>query len=605
MSASRVRLDEEEEETVGWRREAATLDELKRQVKELRERYPHLEDDQLFVVWFLRARVNEDINRALSSLPDRSKDKNADAVYVFDEGRTVYVLQGKFHVSEQQKLEPANDLRGFAQLGEQIAGDRDGFVALVEGLSPSGRAKLTAAREKVLRGRYGLTMFYVTTGKASPDLVREITNRVRNVQLKDKQRARFEFHDRAKVLAYLERWLDGVAPPPSDIELPMPDGHLKHFQRVSGKLGITLWVFTLTGDEIAKVYRERGPRIFAANIRGFLGEAKKSINAEIKETVAKAPRDFLYSNNGVTLVCDDARSEGEGEDEFLHVSGPQIINGQQTTRVLAASPGLSRRARILVRVISLPRELQDSGVDRDNLIASIVRATNRQNAISAADLKSNDRRQVWLEQRLGLIDYQYLRKKQTKGEAKAIGIQAHWQIKKTEMAKAVAACETSDLGVAGIDPLFEYYYDTLFKSTDPWYYLSCYWLTDTVRAVARGDSQRSWGRWSLIHHMWVDAGAIIRHNRKRFVGQRERLAKSDIAGDPLRQWADAGLRAAVRFYQLNAGKGVARMDAATFFKPKDVYKRFAAFLESDEGKPQRRRYDKTRERFLSSLASDD
>jgi hypothetical protein len=56
------------------------LKDLEQEVKDFRERFHSLADDQLFVVWFLRAFVTENENEAVDSLCGTSGDKNIDAI---------------------------------------------------------------------------------------------------------------------------------------------------------------------------------------------------------------------------------------------------------------------------------------------------------------------------------------------------------------------------------------------------------------------------------------------------------------------------------------------------------------------------------------------
>lgn len=103
---------------------------------------------------------------------------------------------------------------------------------------------------------------------------------------------------------------------------------------------------------------------------------------------------------------------------MLRVANPQIINGQQTTRILAAEDRRAEKATVLVRVIRIPRGEAGSRDRFEQLVSQIVEATNWQNVIRASDLMSNDRQQIILERELRKLGYQYLRKRQTKREAR-------------------------------------------------------------------------------------------------------------------------------------------------------------------------------------------
>src|SRR5438445_857711 len=73
-----------------------TLKHLEQEVKDFRERFRHLADDQLFVVWFLRAFVTESETDAADALCGASKDKNIDAILFDDAAKVVFVVQGKY-----------------------------------------------------------------------------------------------------------------------------------------------------------------------------------------------------------------------------------------------------------------------------------------------------------------------------------------------------------------------------------------------------------------------------------------------------------------------------------------------------------------------------
>ena len=128
----------------------------------------------------------------------------------------------------------------------------------------------------------------------------------------------------------------------------------------------------------------------------------------------------------------------------MHVVNPQVINGQQTTRILHQHAARNSKATVLVRVISVPRDSDESSNRFENLVSKIVAATNWQNAISASDLMANDRTQIEIERNLRKLNcnYYYIRKRETKGEARRrSGIRYAEFIKKDDLARAVAACE--------------------------------------------------------------------------------------------------------------------------------------------------------------------
>lgn len=128
----------------------------------------------------------------------------------------------------------------------------------------------------------------------------------------------------------------------------------------------------LSGEQfIELVSRDDGElnrELFYHNVRDFQGA--NDVNEEIHETVSSENRkSFPLFNNGVTVV---ARSIQRIDNRFV-VSGPQIVNGCQTTHVLHLN-----RANVDEEVF-IPIKLV--ATDRSEIVANIIKANNRQTAI--------------------------------------------------------------------------------------------------------------------------------------------------------------------------------------------------------------------------------
>ena len=235
--------------------------------------------------------------------------------------------------------------------------------------------------------------------------------------------ATIDIFDGKQVLVMLADYLDGVAPPVPALDLEMESGHgvivKEILHRYDSKTRIDSWVFSMTNDAVADLYDQAGPRLFARNVRGYLGSTE--INRGMVDTLTNEPEFFWYYNNGVTIICDEAERTSRGGHDVLHVMNPQVINGQQTTRTLHANRGAGQHASVIVRVISVPRKTGEVHNHFETLVSRIVAATNLQNAIRPSDLMSNDRRQVELERHFRNLGYYYMRKRQTKGEARLRG----------------------------------------------------------------------------------------------------------------------------------------------------------------------------------------
>ena len=230
-----------------------------------------------------------------------------------------------------------------------------------------------------------------------------------------------------------------------------------------------------TSHGIAQLYEQAGNRLFARNVRGFLGSTE--INHGMERTLKQEPNFFWYYNNGITIICDHAEEITSHGKRILRVTNPQVINGQQTTRILARWASKTQTASVSVRVIRVPRDNGEIAQSEhfETLVSQIVSATNWQNAIRPSDLMTNDRRQIEIERQLRKLGYWYIRKRQTVAEARgAAGTQRFFYLTKDTLAQAVAGCDL-DLSIVrkGKEGLFEErLYGQVFPTSDPYYYYS-------------------------------------------------------------------------------------------------------------------------------------
>jgi hypothetical protein len=579
---------------------AATLKDLDRELEDLGDRYPKLGRDELFVLWFLRAYVTEDEDEAVNALTGGSGDKGADAILVDDAAKVVVVVQGKLRKQLSQKAELPNDVVSFAALAEVVSGDKQNFDKHVPGLAPAVKDRLHEARERITRRKYRLQLYYVTLGRFTKAVVEAAQRTVRYAPCE----SRIEFIDGRSAMRLLEDYLDGVAPPIPSLDLEVEAGHgiqtSGPLTRYDSRTEIDSWVFSMTGEAVGHLYEHAGIRLFARNIRGFLGSTK--INEGMQDTIQREPEYFWYYNNGITIMCDGAKEVKSRGRTVVRVSNPQVINGQQTTRTLHGEGKSSRQSSVLVRVIAVQRDGDLPGQVFESLISRIVAATNWQNAIRPSDLMANDRQQVEIERQLRKFGYGYLRKRQTKREAHRV-LKSHKLrlLKKEEVAQAVAGCDL-DPGVLrlGKERLFEEdRYHQVFATADPLYYLVRYWLMRSVGYVSKGYPERAYAKWLVLHFMWTQISPVLkgRPAQVAFVRSSERNGPAAVE----LTWAtDKAFVAALRFFRATRGKGAHAADVSSFFRRRGLHKEFAKFWGSG-GNSSRKGFRRYLRKFEAAL----
>lgn len=554
--------------------------ELKDEINQIRQRNYQLKDDSAFVYWFLQAYLAESEESILKSLTGISKDKSIDAIFIDDNAKQVNIIQGKFHQSLGAFTEKRNDVLSFARLSNLPWDTKEFLESFYLKLDPLAKQKVEQMIHCVRRKKYGMRLFYVTTGRYSPTIYKEAKQIVRYNVIP----AEIFICGYTDIITIFKDYIAGVAPAVPSLTLRISsDGSIQTegmVHRYDPIKEIESYVFSMSAKDIGEMFTKVGSRLFARNIRGYLGNTE--INDAMIDTVEHEPHNFWYYNNGVTIVCDGAKRESQGRQDVLIVDRPQVINGQQTTRTLYEKP--SNRASVLVKVIKIPRHPGDDD-EYDDLVSSIVRATNWQNAIKPSDLVSNDCIQVFLEREFRKRGYQYIRKRQSKSEARRLfGSGGFYQIKKDEMAQAIAACEFDPVLVRkGKENLFEErYYRSIFSSRSVSYYLSRYWLMRNVQSVAAGYPARAYAKWLVLNFAWKKLSKYIEYGQaeKRFRYICEYKLENTVA--PLRRALETIFKAVLTFYRLEKGYGEMAKDVSTFFLLAKLDHEFEKFWRSNK-----------------------
>jgi hypothetical protein len=149
-------------------------------------------------------------------------------------------------------------------------------------------------------------------------------------------------------------------------------------------------VAVVKANTLINLYRKERERIFAVNIRSFLG--RKGINKDIVSTAQNLPDKFFYFNNGVSAIC----TAIELDEKTGHFRGEnfQVINGAQTIGALKSAKEVSSDTEVLLRITEGESVKTEKGFNAD-----VIRFNNTQNIIKSSDFRSNDPIQVWLEKR--------------------------------------------------------------------------------------------------------------------------------------------------------------------------------------------------------------
>ena len=268
--------------------ERATERDLKLEIGDMRERFPNLQDSELFVAWFLKSFVTENENEsdAIGSLVGGPGDKSLDAIFVDDTAKKVFIVQGKYRQHFGKTAEHRSDIITFAELAGTFA-KSEAFSSFLTDLDAAAAGKANEAHKRIRGRKYSLQLYYVTTGRCSASLMSEAARIVRQAELD----AAIEIIDGKEGASPPLRLPRRGPPPVPMLELEIESGNGIGIggilQRYDSETGIESWGFPVRVRNIAQMYDQAGIRLFARNVRGFLGET--AVNRNMENTLQKEP----------------------------------------------------------------------------------------------------------------------------------------------------------------------------------------------------------------------------------------------------------------------------------------------------------------------------
>lgn len=518
---------------------------------------------------------------AVEALTGASRDKGLDAILFDDHARCIFLIQTKLRNGIDTKSEPRDAILSFAQLPSRLSDpDPAAFSTFLRDMEEYAADRFRRARRRLQKGDYRLFLFFVSTGTCTPTVLRDALSMAR----RGGYAGSLELFTGTQILALLRDYLDDVKPIPTlDLEMETTAGVTvtNILQRYDRANKLESWVFPMNGNSLAALFDAFDVRLFARNIRGFLGP-KAAVNSAMAKTLRSEPDHFFYYNNGITFICDYAERVSHKGRDLLRVKNPQIINGQQTTRMLTEVPDRAAKASVLVKVIHIPHQNEVDSQRFDTMVSQVVASTNWQNAIKQADLQANDRLQITLERALRRLGYAYLRKRQTPGEArKATHGKKYRSITKETLAQAVAGADLEpDVARSGKDNLFsEEHYSHVFPNADPNYFLPRYWLMKAVTDAARGYPQRGYAKWLVLGSVWSRVQVLLGSVKRK--GSFWRLCQDQESSlrRPLRGAIVGTFKLALEYYRRNRGHGAKAKDVSSFFRSARNLEGFRVFCE--------------------------
>lgn len=131
--------------------------------------------------------------------------------------------------------------------------------------------------------------------------------------------------------------------------------------------------------------------LFAMNLRFYI--ADKKVDKGLEESIRCKGENFWYYNNGIIIVCDDFKIEGDK----IKLKNFSIVNGGQTTRMIGYIP-FERDFAVSCKIIRNKYKINLE--ENTKFVSEIAEASNSQKKINSTDLIANRYEQRYLKNKL-------------------------------------------------------------------------------------------------------------------------------------------------------------------------------------------------------------
>jgi hypothetical protein len=356
--------------------EAFILDLFKRRLEDIATKAYSGKLDKAFISWFLDIKFPE-LPNLDKKITDGKDDGGIDAIVKDSKNKVFYIIQSKYTDAPFKKKH--------SKIPEGFVHEFDGTISHFKSENTSFSKYLSTVRSELrrsyeeiyrnMRSNPNNVIWILTT---MYDQNKDAEARIVNLE---EDQIKLNFHYMIDNIKYFGREMEGMKLAPG-IELTYVSTPLEAKDPITG---IKTYVAQVLIKDFIAYLNNHDPKayIISANVRNLLKDSP--INESIKETYEKAPDEFWYSHNGITVICDRAIRSGTK----FNLKYPQVINGGQTLRTCAKSLE-ETNATVLVKILEISPELDIA----KELKEKIILRNNQSNKIFAFDLKANDGIQV-------------------------------------------------------------------------------------------------------------------------------------------------------------------------------------------------------------------
>lgn len=333
-----------------------------------------------FTAWYAINFHDLDEDDALSSAAmDGGNDNVIDLVFADDSNKTIYILQG--HCGDNHSNPTPK-----SKWSDVVAAIP--FFEDTKGLRDVGKIELADHIDDIKKEYSDYT---ISVGLISLCLMNASINRSVSQTNKSPTFSNFQFfYDSQKdIISQYEGLIDSEQGIVEDT-LDFTGNYIED----RGDYG-RAWIGNVSASELIRLNKKYSNKLFAGNVRLFLGNRKGGINENIIKTAEKNPGLFWALNNGVSIITDTAEPIGKGFNS-LKLKRFSIVNGCQTTNALTEANAIDN-CKVLLRVIAA----------KDSVKSDVIRFNNSQNAIKIWTVRAVDPTQERLKREFEKLNISY------------------------------------------------------------------------------------------------------------------------------------------------------------------------------------------------------
>lgn len=360
-----------------------------------REDQPKKQIARAFSAFVLQQKFNLDVITATKAVVDDYEDHGIDAIYYHEADQTLYLIQSKMKQDAQFQLGEAQAFisgvklllnKQFDRFNQNVinlqtqietALDECEHIQLLiantgDGINPQARSYLQPAIQELIdEGEEQIVSVYQLYSAT------EIEQALRNEHAMDTVNERVAVY-KFRVQEKPRKVVFGIA-----------------------KLADLITLHT-TYDR----------KLYEKNIRYFIGAGRRGVNKAIKDTLLNEPENFIYLNNGITLVGTmvKVKSNNRSGARNIDVRGLSVVNGAQTiasaAQFMVENPEADiSQAQVMVTIIN---------TGNDTFHKKVTKARNLQNPVDLANFAALDDTQERLRQEMKMFGVEYLYRPQQK-----------------------------------------------------------------------------------------------------------------------------------------------------------------------------------------------